>query len=82
MEILRNPTTINLLAQQIIIACDEYLSLKLSEQKLRELLLYYAENHGNKLFNGPKLNPAILNRIGKKRAELVEHTLSGFQIKL
>ena len=82
MEILKNPTTIRLLSQQIIIACDEYLSLKLSEQKLRELLLYYASNHGNKLFKGPELNPTVLNRIGKKRAELVERTLSGFQIRL
>jgi uncharacterized protein (TIGR04540 family) len=82
MEILKNPTTIKLLSQQIIIACDEYLSLKLSEHNLRELLLYYATNHGNKLFKGTKLNPTLLNRIGKKRAELVEHTLSGFQIRL
>lgn len=82
MEILKNPTTIKLVSRQIIIACYEYLSLKLSEQKLRETLLYYASNHGSKLFKGPQLNPTLLNRIGKKRAELVEHTLSGFQIRL
>jgi len=82
MEILKNPTTIKLLSRQVIIACDGYLSLKLSEQKLRELLLYYATNHGNKLFRGPDLNPTILNRIGKKRAELVQRTLTGFQIRL
>jgi len=82
MEILKNPTTIKLLAQQIIIASDEYLSLKLPENKFKELLIYYASNHGNKLFKGPNMNPTILNRIGKKRAELVKHTLSGFQIRL
>jgi len=33
------------------------------------------------LFNAKELNPTVLNRIGKKRATLVEKLLSGYQLK-
>jgi len=82
MNILRNPTTIKALATEIIKACDSYLALRLSENSLRGLIWHYGQAHGNKIFNGNKLNPTILNRIGKKRAYLVEEMLSGFQFKM
>jgi uncharacterized protein (TIGR04540 family) len=82
MEFLRNPTTVKSLAAQIIKACDNYISLKIPEKQFRELLVYYASQHGKKLFYHSKLNPTVANRIGKKRSELVNIMLSGFQIKL
>ena len=82
MEIIKNPTTIKLLSQEIIKACDLYLSLKLSEDKLRALVWYYGNNHGEKLFKVKDLNPTLLNRIGKKRASLIEKMLVGFQTKM
>ena len=50
MNILKNPTTVKLLAVQIIKACDGYISLELSEKQFRELLFHYASQHGTKLF--------------------------------
>jgi uncharacterized protein (TIGR04540 family) len=70
------------MATQIIKACDSYIGLKMSEKQLRELIMYYASQHGKKLFSHNGLNPTIQNRIGKKRSVLVNIMLSGFQIKL
>lgn len=79
MDILKNPTTVKSLATQIITACDGYIALKMSEKQLKELITHYASRHGKKLFSGNGLNPTIINRIGKKRVELVNIMLSGFQ---
>lgn len=38
MNILKNPTTVKLLASQIISACDSYIALKMSEKQFRELI--------------------------------------------
>jgi uncharacterized protein (TIGR04540 family) len=82
MDILKNPTTVKLLAVQIIKACDEYISLKLTEKQFRELLFHYASQHGTKLFSIKGINPTIVNRIGKKRLELVNIMLNGYQHRL
>ena len=82
MEILKNPTTVKLLAVQIISACDEYISLKLTEKQFRELLFHYASQHGKKLFSIKGINPTIVNRLGKKRLELVNIMLEGYQQRL
>lgn len=81
MEILRNPTTIKMLAKQVITACDEYTSLKMTEKSFRELIIYYAINHSDKLFYVNELNPTILNRIGKRRTRLVKLMISDLQIR-
>ena len=82
MDILKNPTTVKLLAVQIIKACDGYISLKLSEKQFKELLFHYASQHGTKLFSIKGFNPTIVNRIGKKRLELVNIMLSGYQYRM
>jgi uncharacterized protein (TIGR04540 family) len=82
MEFLKNPTTVKMLAAQIIKACDNYIALKIPEKQLKDLITYYAAQHGKKLFSHASLNPTIKNRIGKKRIELVNIMLSGFQFKL
>ena len=81
MDILKNPTTVKLLAVQLTLACDDYIARKLPEKQFRELLFHYASHHGKKLFNANELNPTIVNRIGKKRLELVNIMLEGFQYK-
>lgn len=80
MNVLKNPTTVKLLASQIIIACDDYISLKMPEKQFKELIMYYASQHGKKLFSNDGLNPTITIRIGKKRLELINIMLAGFQL--
>jgi uncharacterized protein (TIGR04540 family) len=82
LDILRNPTTVKLLASQIIQACDEYIARKLTEKQFRELIMHFASNHGKKLFSRNGVNPTIVNRIGKKRLELLNIMLEGSQQKI
>ena len=82
MNILKNPTTVKLLASQIILACDDYIALKMTEKQFKELIAHYASHHGKKLFSKNGLNPTVTIRIGKKRAELVNIMLSGFQMRV
>lgn len=82
MDILKNPTTVKLLASQIIKACDSYISMKITEKHFKELLFHYASHHGTKLFSTKGFNPTIVNRIGKKRLELLNIMLEGFQHNL
>ncbi|MCG8686587.1 MAG: TIGR04540 family protein [Desulfobacterales bacterium] len=81
-KILKNPSTVKSLANQIVKACDLYLSRKISENSLKEYLVHFARKHGDKLFNGSNLNPTVLNRIGKKRTHLVNIMLEDFQATL
>lgn len=81
MDILKNPTSVKLLAVQIIKASDDYIALRITEKHLRELFFHYATCHGNKLFSLKGINPTIVNRIGKKRLELLNIILEGFQHK-
>jgi uncharacterized protein (TIGR04540 family) len=57
LDILKNPTTVKLLATQIIKACDDYIALKITEKHLKELIFHYAAYHGNKLFAAKGINP-------------------------
>ncbi|MGF7186263.1 uncharacterized protein (TIGR04540 family) [Desulfitispora alkaliphila] len=80
---LRNPTTVKLLAKELILASDAYIAKQMDEIEYRELIVYYATYHGKKLFapNG-NLNPTVKDRIGRKRCGLVEVILKGFQITI
>jgi uncharacterized protein (TIGR04540 family) len=80
---LYNPLTVKQMATQINKATDAYISLKIQEKELRELLHHYARIHGKKLFgfNGD-LNPTISKIIGKKRKQLVKILLAGTQVTL
>ena len=82
MDILKNPTTVKSLAIQLIEACDAYIGLKMPEKQFKELITHYASQHGKKLFSHKGLNPTIFIRIGKKRVELINIMLVGFQNKL
>lgn len=83
LEFLRNPLTVKQMAQQINAASDAYIGFRLSEKDFRELIQHYASKHGKKLFgmNG-RLNLTLTRTIGKRRSELVEVMLSGYQLTL
>lgn len=81
MEFLLYPTTVKMLAAEIILACDAYISRKIGSEELRSIIMHFANNYSEMLFNVQELNPTVLNRIGKKRATLVEKLLSGYQLK-
>lgn len=82
MEFLMFPTTVKMLAAEIITACDAYISRKVSTDDLKKLIFHYASNYSYMLFNVQELNPTVLNRIGKKRASIINKMLEGYQYKL
>lgn len=81
MEFLMYPTTVKMLAAEIIAACDAYISRKIGVEDLRELIFHYADSYPEMLFNALELNSTVLNRIGKKRAKLLNKILDGYQYK-
>lgn len=82
-SIIKNPTSVKMLAEQLKLASDSYISSKMTENEYREIIYHFARNHGKKLFSiHGTLNPTIVNRIGKKRIELLNIMLQGFQISL
>jgi uncharacterized protein (TIGR04540 family) len=82
MEFLMYPTTVKMLAAEINTVCDAYISRKVGAEDLKKLVSHYASNYPEMLFNEQELNPTVLNRIGKKRAKLVDKMLEGYQYKL
>jgi len=82
MEFLMYPTTVKMLAAEIINVCDAYISRKIGADDLKNLVIHYANNYPEMLFNAQELNSTVLNRIGKKRAHLVNKMLEGYQQKL
>lgn len=82
MELLMYPTTIKILAAEIISACDAYISRQMSNEELKKFIFYYANKYPEMLFNAQELNPTVMNRIGKKRAKLLYKILEGYQYKL
>lgn len=82
MEFMTYPTTVKMLAAELIEACDAYLARKITDEELRKLIFHYAGNYPEMLFSAHDLNPTVLNRLGKKRALLVNKMLEGYQISL
>ena len=52
-----------------------------SKKELKDLLLHYASRHGEKLFSTKGFNTTVTSRIGKKRLNLINIILEGFQYK-
>ena len=76
------PTTVKMLAAEMITACDAYLSRKIGSDDLKKLVIHFAANYPGMLFNAQDLNPTVLNRLGKKRTNLVNKMLDGYQHRL
>lgn len=71
-----------MLAAEIISVCDAYISRKIDINELKIVIVHYADNSPEMLFKAEKLNPTVLNRIGKKRAALINKVLTGYQQKM
>lgn len=82
MEFMTYPTTVKMFATEIISACDAYISRKIGVEELRKLILHYAGNYPEMLFNAQELNPTVLYYIGKKQERLFNKMLEGYQQKM
>lgn len=69
------------MSEELKNAIDAYWARELSELELKEYVFSWATSEGLKLFDGPKLKPTIVQRLGKKRIDLLGKMLNGLQIK-
>lgn len=78
-EIIRNPRNIKELANEIIKVCDGYWARQIPEGSAKEHVVYWSRHEGKKLFKAKEFNPTVVKIIGKKRVELLEKWLEGYQ---
>lgn len=76
------PLTVKSLAEEIIKVCDDYKARKLSNEDVKEQIWWYAAKAPDKLFNGSDYNSTVKKIIGKRRIELLDTLLDGFQHSL
>lgn len=81
-EFIMYPTQVKEIAFEINRACDNYKARKISNDQLREVVLYYATNFPEKLFYYQDLNPTVKKIIGTRRIVIVNVMLDGFQTSM
>ena len=83
LDFIKNPPTIKILIEELIRACDVYVARKITDDELRYLIQGWANTDGNKLFSDTdSFNPTVVQRVGKKRLNLINRMLVGFQPRL
>lgn len=82
LDYIKYPPTTKILIQEIKRACDDYISRKISENELKNIIWTWADNVGEKMFSGScEFSPTITQRVGAKRLTIVNHMLDGHQYK-
>jgi len=82
MEIIKHPKNVKALGEEIKKACDMYWGREISEIQLKEIFFYWASKEGRRFFQEQDYRPAIKQIIGKRRLELVDRMLEGFQFRI
>jgi len=79
---LAYPTSVKELAYEIKKACNDYKTRRIGNAQLQEIILWYAQNCPDKLFNGDNYNPTLTTIIGKKRIAILNALLDGYQQRI
>lgn len=74
-EYMRYPSTVKALAEELKKACNDYNSRQISNDRIKEIIDWYAANQSEKLFAADQINPTISKIIGKKRLRLITDLL-------
>lgn len=70
-DYMQYPATVKSLAEELKKACDDYQSRKITNDRIKEIIDWYASSQADKLFARDQLNPTISKIIGKRRVRLV-----------
>lgn len=81
-QYLQYPTTVKALAGEIKTACNDYTARRISNDQIKEIILWYAAKMPQLLFAAEKINPTVTAIIGKKRVRLVNDLLDGYQHRI
>ena len=74
-EYIQYPSTVKTLAEELVKACDDYNARKINNDRIKEIILWYASSQSDKLFAAEQINPTVKKIIGKKRVRLVNDLL-------
>ena len=76
------PVTILDFANELKKAIDDYRARKINNKEIHEIIRFYAHSQPDKLFDGAELNITVQRICGKKRIEVINSFLNGFQQRL
>lgn len=74
------PVTILDFANELKKAIDDYRVRKINNKEIQEIIMFYSQP--DKLFDGAELNVTVQRICGKKRVEVINSFLNGFQQRL
>lgn len=70
-DYMSHPATVKSLAEELKIACDDYFAKRINNDRIKEIILWYANTQPEKLFSNDSINSTIAKIIGKKRVRLI-----------
>ena len=76
------PITILEFSNELKKAIDDYRARKINNKEIEEIVKFYAYSQPDKLFDGAKLNITVQRICGKKRIEVINSFLNGYQQRL
>lgn len=76
-DYMQYPGTVKGLAEEIKKACDDYFEKRITNDRIKQIIEWYASSQSDKLFVGDQLNTTITKIIGKRRVRLVNDLLQG-----
>ena len=74
-EYMKYPSTVKALAKELKKVCNDYNSRQIGNDRIKEIIDWYAANQAEKLFAADQINPTISKIIGKKRLSLITDLL-------
>lgn len=74
-DYMQYPNTVKGLAEELKAACDDYFAKKINNDRIQEIIAWYASSQADKLFVGDQLNSTITKIIGKRRVRLLNDLL-------
>ena len=78
-EFQKYPQSVVSLAGEIRRVSDDYNARKIGNDEINEIVIWYASQYPDLLFEGPGYRPAIKAILGKKRVRLLDKALNGYQ---
>ncbi|HEY8890350.1 MAG TPA: PC4/YdbC family ssDNA-binding protein [Clostridium sp.] len=65
LDYIKYPQTTKILIEEIKRACDDYIARRINENELENIILTWADNVGEKMFNGSyEFSPTVIQRVG------------------
>ncbi|HEM6489882.1 TIGR04540 family protein [Streptococcus suis] len=74
-EYVAYPATVLTLTSELRVIIDDYREGKLDNREIEEIILFYANNNKEKLFDEDELNITVQRKLGKQRLNVLRNIL-------